>query len=51
VILMAVVLNLGFTPMLSLTPLLVTQHFGGGAPELGWIESAWGVACSAAGCC
>jgi DHA3 family macrolide efflux protein-like MFS transporter len=43
VILMAVVLNLIFTPVSTLTPLLGTGHFGGGAAELGWIESAFGL--------
>jgi DHA3 family macrolide efflux protein-like MFS transporter len=29
-------------PAFSFTPLLVTQHFGGGALQLGWISSAFG---------
>ena len=28
---------------LSLVPLLVTRHFGGGALELGWMQSAYGL--------
>jgi DHA3 family macrolide efflux protein-like MFS transporter len=28
---------------LSLVPLLVTKHFGGGALELGWMQSAYGL--------
>ncbi len=43
VIVMAVVLNLLANPAFSLMPLLVTDHFGGGATELGWLESAWGI--------
>ena len=31
------------TPSFSLLPLVVTQHFGGGALELGWINSANGL--------
>jgi len=30
-------------PVISLTPLLITEHFKGGAMELGWIESAIGI--------
>lgn len=30
------------TPLVTYLPLLVKNHFGGGARELGWIESAWG---------
>ena len=30
-------------PLFSFTPLLVTQHFGGGALELGWLSSASGI--------
>ncbi len=30
-------------PAFSLLPLMVTEHFGGGALELGWISSAHGV--------
>jgi DHA3 family macrolide efflux protein-like MFS transporter len=39
----AILLNLVLTPAFSLLPLLVTDHFGGSAPELGWMNSAWGV--------
>jgi DHA3 family macrolide efflux protein-like MFS transporter len=30
-------------PPLSLAPLLVTRHFGGGALQLGWMQSAYGL--------
>jgi len=43
VLLMAAVVNLLLTPASSLMPLLVTDHFRGGALELGWLESSWGV--------
>jgi MFS transporter, DHA3 family, macrolide efflux protein len=36
-------LNLLLTPAFSLLPILVTQHFGGGALELAWINTASGV--------
>jgi DHA3 family macrolide efflux protein-like MFS transporter len=39
----AILANFLFTPLFSLTPLLVTEHFGGGAPELGWVEAAVGI--------
>jgi len=40
---MAAVLNFLFNPAFSLTPILVTKHFGGQAFELAWMESAWSV--------
>ena len=43
VLVIATLLNLIMNPAFSLLPLLVTEHFGGGALELGWMESAWGV--------
>ena len=42
VLIIATVLNLVMNPAFSLLPLLVTKHFGGGALQLGWLESAWG---------
>lgn len=42
VIVMALIINLVFSPAAALMPLLVTDHFGGGALQLGWLESAWG---------
>jgi len=43
VLLMGAGVNFLLTPAMSLMPLLVTDHFGGGALELGWLESSWGV--------
>lgn len=45
----AMALNLVLAPTASFTPLLVTKHFGGGAVELGWLESALGVGVIAGG--
>jgi DHA3 family macrolide efflux protein-like MFS transporter len=39
---MATVINFVLNPAMTLMPLLVTQYFGGGAFDLGWLESAWG---------
>lgn len=36
------ILNALLTPAFSLFPLLITKHFGKGALELGWMESAFG---------
>jgi len=41
--LMAVFINFLLTPAFSLIPLLVKDYFGGGALELGWVESAAGI--------
>jgi DHA3 family macrolide efflux protein-like MFS transporter len=49
VLLIAAVVNLLLTPASSLMPILVTDHFGGEALELGWLESAWGVGVVAGG--
>jgi DHA3 family macrolide efflux protein-like MFS transporter len=46
---MAMVINLLIHPALSLQPLLVTEHFGGGAFELAWLQSAFGVGIVAGG--
>ena len=43
VLLMGTLLNFTGVPMWVLLPLFVTKHFGGGALQLGWMESAWGV--------
>jgi DHA3 family macrolide efflux protein-like MFS transporter len=40
---MAIVVNMLFTPAFSLLPLLVTEHFGGEALQLGAMQSALGV--------
>lgn len=42
-ILMAIAINMIITPSFSLLPLLVREHFGGGAVQLGWIESTFGI--------
>ena len=43
IIFMALFLNFLLVPSMSLLPLLVTEHFGKGAIELGLLESALGV--------
>ena len=40
---MSMTINFLMSPAFSLLPLLVTKHFGGGALELAWIQSAGGV--------
>lgn len=35
--------NLLAFPMMTLAPILITEHFGGGAAEFGWFQSALGV--------
>jgi DHA3 family macrolide efflux protein-like MFS transporter len=42
-------LNMIVGPAFSLLPLLVREHFGGGALQLGWFESAFGVGAVAGG--
>jgi len=46
---MAMLINLLIHPAVSLQPLLVTDHFGGGAFELAWLQSAFGVGIVAGG--
>ena len=41
--LMAVMINFLLTPAFSFIPLLVKDHFGGGAVQLSWVEAAFGV--------
>lgn len=43
IILLAMMLNFLLSPSSSLLPLLVMQEFGGGAQELAWVESAFGI--------
>ncbi|MBC7098376.1 MFS transporter [Candidatus Bipolaricaulota bacterium] len=38
----ATLINFVANPAFSLLPLFVKAHLGGGAMELGWLESAWG---------
>jgi DHA3 family macrolide efflux protein-like MFS transporter len=40
---MASLINLLVNPAFSLLPIMVTDHFGGGAPQLAWLQSAWGI--------
>lgn len=40
---MVMVLNLLASPAFSLTPILITHHFGGGALKLAWLQSASGI--------
>ena len=42
-IVIAALINLLILPALSLLPLLVTEHFGKGALQLAWLQSAFGV--------
>jgi DHA3 family macrolide efflux protein-like MFS transporter len=37
------VLKITLMPAISLIPILVTQHFGGEALELGWMNAIWGL--------
>jgi len=46
---MATFLNCLITPAFSLLPLLVSKHFGGGAIQLGIMNSAWGLGMLAGG--
>ncbi|MEM7539848.1 MAG: MFS transporter [Chloroflexota bacterium] len=43
IILFGVILNFIINPVMTLLPILVTEHFNGGAPQLAWIEAAFGV--------
>jgi DHA3 family macrolide efflux protein-like MFS transporter len=42
IMVMAMVINLLTNPAFSLTPILVTDHFSGGALEFAWLQSASG---------
>lgn len=43
IVAMATLINLVLTPSGALQPILVTGHFGGGALQIAWLESAWGL--------
>ena len=43
ILLLATLLNMLVTPAFSLLPLMVREHFGGGALHLAWLESAWAI--------
>jgi DHA3 family macrolide efflux protein-like MFS transporter len=49
VLLIATLLNLLINPGFSLVPILVTEHFGGRAAQLAWMNSAWGLGAVAGG--
>ena len=49
ILIMATLINFILTPAGSLLPLLVTKHFGLGALQLGWVESAFGAGFIAGG--
>ncbi len=40
---MALFINMIITPTFTLLPLLVREHFGGGALQLGWFNSTFGI--------
>ena len=40
---MAMAINLLLTPASSLQPILVSEYFKGGALQLAWLQSAWGI--------
>ncbi len=46
---MAALLNFLVNPAFALLPILVTDHFGGGALQLAWLQSAWGLGMLAGG--
>jgi DHA3 family macrolide efflux protein-like MFS transporter len=43
IMVMATLINFLLTPASALTPLLITQHFGKGVLELGWLDGTVGV--------
>jgi DHA3 family macrolide efflux protein-like MFS transporter len=43
VLVMATLINFLLNPASALTPLLITEHFQGGALQLGWFEAIFGV--------
>lgn len=43
ILVIAALINLLINPGFSLLPIMVTDHFGGGALELAWLQSAWGI--------
>ena len=49
IMILAMLINFLLNPAASLLPLLVTDHFGLGATELGWLESAFGLGMLAGG--
>lgn len=49
VLIMATLINFLLTPGSALSPLLITEHFGGGVRELGWFDAAFGLGAIAGG--
>ncbi len=49
ILIMAMVINFLFVPASTLMPLLITNHFHGGAWHLGAMESFWGIGAVAGG--
>ena len=49
VLVVAALLNGVINPAFSLMPILVKEHFGGEALQLGWTQSAWGIGLIAGG--
>jgi DHA3 family macrolide efflux protein-like MFS transporter len=49
VMIIATVVNFLARPAFSLLPILVTKHFRGGAPQLGLLNSVWGIGVVAGG--
>jgi len=45
----AMLVNFFTNPSMSLVPILVTDHFNGGAVELGWLNASWGIGMVAGG--
>ena len=43
VLILATLINMMIHPGMSLLPVLVQNHFKGGALQLGWMNSAWGI--------
>lgn len=46
---LAMILNFFISPAMRLLPLMVKEYFQGGAAELGWLQSAWGLGLVAGG--
>ena len=49
VLILAALINMMIHPGMSLLPVLVQKHFNGGALQLGWLNSAWGIGMIAGG--
>jgi DHA3 family macrolide efflux protein-like MFS transporter len=49
VLVLAMLVNMTINPGMTLLPVLVQNHFKGGAVQLGWMNSAWGIGMIAGG--